>query len=158
MRNLFSLLAITLFISSIGSITGCTDKNTGQEIYGDSSMTADGAVPVSQIPEMLKDRDSVHIKVEGTIAAVCQKKGCWMEVQLSESENMMVSFKDYDFFVPMNAGWKQVIMEGFAYVDTTSVAQLRHLASDANKSPEEIEAITEPRVSYNFEASGVIIR
>jgi len=43
-------------------------------------------------------------------------------------------------------------------VDTLDVPYLRHLAEDAGKSPEEIEGITEPEISLNFTANGVIIK
>lgn len=70
------------------------------------------------------------MQVEGKIVEVCQKKGCWMELQLDNSETMRVTFKDYAFFIPKDAAGKTVIMEGYAYNDTTSVQMLRHYAED----------------------------
>ena len=49
-------------------------------------------------------------------------------------------------------------MQGVAKIDTTDVATLKHYASDANASQEEIDAITEPEYNYSFEATGVIIK
>ena len=49
-------------------------------------------------------------------------------------------------------------MQGMAYMDTTSVDMLRHLAEDAGKSQEEIDAITQPELTLAFEATGVVIK
>ena len=71
---------------------------------------------------------------------------------------MRVTFKDYAFFVPKDASGKTVIMDGYAYKNVTTVAELRHYAEDAGKPKEEIEKITEPESELVFEAHGVIIK
>lgn len=48
-------------------------------------------------------------------------------------------------------------MTGFAYWDSTSVAQLRHYAEDRGATEEEIAAITEPVGEVKFKATGVKI-
>ena len=53
-------------------------------------------------------------------------------------------FKDYGFFMPTDAAGKEVIVDGKAFVNEVSVADLKHYAEDAGKSPEEIAKITEP--------------
>lgn len=128
------------------------------ERYGDQNMNVNDAVSVAQVPELLTGNDSVQVKLEGTISEVCQKKGCWMQMPITEDQNLFVKFKDYAFFVPMNSAERDAVIEGYAYVDTVSVEQRRHYASDAGKSEEEIMAITEPEVQYTFKASGVILK
>jgi hypothetical protein len=81
-----------------------------------------------------------------------------MKVDKGNGETMMVTFKDYGFFVPFESAGKTAIMKGFAYYDTVSVEMLRHYAEDAGKSKEEIEAITEPEYDIAFEASGVVLK
>lgn len=121
------------------------------------AITADGAIPASEVPGHLVAGDSVNLKVAAQVDAVCKKKGCWMTVQLDDEKEMMVRFKDYGFFVPLDCDGKNAIMEGKAFTDTTTVEMLRHYAEDAGKSAEEIEAITEPEVTLSFLATGVII-
>ncbi len=96
--------------------------------------------------------------VEGTIQECCQKKGCWMKVDMGNGESMRVSFKDYGFFVPLDAGGSTMTMKGVAMYDTISVDFLKHLAEDANATQEEIDAITEPELALTFEATGVHIK
>ena len=125
--------------------------------FGDE-INEEGAIKVSEIAAHLVGSDSVSMKVEGRVDAVCQKKGCWMTLKVDDDNEMMVRFKDYGFFVPLDCDGKDAVFEGVAFRDTTSVDDLRHYAEDAGKSPEEIEAITEPEVSLSFLAHGVIIK
>ena len=127
------------------------------EYFGDSTMTPDGAIPSTELIAFMDGRDSVEAKVAGTIAEVCQKKGCWMSVEVDNGKDMHVSY-NYEFLLPMNSAGKEMVMQGYAYTDTIPVSHLRHLAQDAGKSQEEIDAITEPKVTLSFLATGVMIK
>lgn len=107
----------------------------------------------------LQDGDSIRVQFKAPTKDVCKAKGCWMVVDLGENETARVSFKDYGFFVPKDTepGTK-VILDGWAHIKTTSVDDLKHLAQDAGKSQEEIDAITEPEVGYSIVADGVLMK
>ena len=126
--------------------------------FGDE-ISADGALSYSDMLTKLGDQDSIETKVVGTVKAVCQAKGCWMNIAADEEgqPEMFVKFKDYGFFVPKDISGKQVVMEGYAFREVTSVDELRHYAEDEGKPKEEIEAITEPVEELKFMASGVIV-
>lgn len=125
--------------------------------FGDT-IKQDGAITADKLIEQLKGKDSVNIKITGTIEEVCQKKGCWMNMNIGNGQSMKVRFKDYAFFVPKDAAGKTVFIEGYAYNDTISVADQKHYAEDAGKTKEEISKITQPEISISFEANGVIIK
>ena len=80
-----------------------------------------------------------------------------MTIDINGKDQIMVKFKDYGFFMPLNAEG-EVVMNGKAYVSETSVEELRHYAEDAGKSEEEIAAITDPKFEYGFEADGVLLK
>ena len=105
----------------------------------------------------LKKGDTIAVKFASNINEVCKAKGCWMRLDLGDEKESMVRFTDYGFFMPLNSDYKDVIVEGRAYVSEISVDELRHFAKDAGKSKEEIEKITEPEFSYAFEADGVLM-
>ena len=127
-------------------------------VYGDSTLTAEGAIGPQEFLAQMAGKDSLKTKLKATIIEACKKKGCWMTLDMGEGEEMLVRFKDYGFFVPTEGvDGKTVIIDGIAFTDTVSVAELRHLAEDAQKSEEEIAAITEPEIGINFEATGVIV-
>ena len=106
----------------------------------------------------LKTGDTVAVKFKSTIKEVCKKKGCWMSMELPGEKESFVRFKDYGFFVPLNADNSEAIVSGRAYIDVVSVAELQHYAKDGGKSQEEIAKITEPKVTYAFQADGVLIK
>lgn len=80
-----------------------------------------------------------------------------MNVALDEEKSTFVKFKDYAFFVPINAKDKNVIVEGKAFVSVESVEDLKHYAKDAGKSQEAIDSIVAPKTTYSFMANGVLI-
>jgi len=103
-------------------------------------------------------KESQSVTIKGKIIETCSVKGCWMTVDMSDGDTMMVRFKDYGFFVPKEGQYaKDVIMKGVAKMDTLTIQQLRHYAEDGGKSQEEIDAITAPEISVNFTAEGVLI-
>lgn len=160
------LLLLSTF--GIALFTACSDHksennnelssvDTTLQYFGDS-ITKDGAIAVDQIAAQMQGKDSLKIKVTGPIEDVCQKKGCWMNMNIGNNQSMKVRFKDYAFFLPKDAGGKTVFIEGVAFTDTTSVAELKHYAEDGGKTKEEIAKITEPEISISFEANGVILK
>ncbi|GAB4416930.1 MAG: hypothetical protein OHK0039_26680 [Bacteroidia bacterium] len=120
-----------------------------------------GAVPIVQLVELVGTQGGSldQVKIEGTIEACCQAKGCWMTMKLANDEDMRIRFRDYGFFVPKDAAGKTAVVEGRAYYDTTSVEELRHYAVDGGMDEKEAEATyTEPKVTLAFEATGVVIK
>ena len=106
----------------------------------------------------LKKGDTIVVKYKSVIKDVCKKKGCWMNMDLSNDTNSFVRFKDYGFFVPLNADGSEAIVNGKAFIDVVTVEELRHYAKDAKKSQEEINKITKPKVTFAFQATGVLIK
>lgn len=145
MKNILFLLALFTATAAFGQTT-----------YGEKT-TTDGAIPASSLISKMKGHDSLAVKITGTIASVCQKQGCWLMVDIGKGKMMRVRLKDHAFFVPKNISGKTAVLDGRAHISTTSVAELRHYAQDAGKSKAEIEKITEPEVSLNYEARSVIV-
>lgn len=105
----------------------------------------------------MKPGDTVAVKFKSKVKDVCQKKGCWMAMELPGGKESFVKFKDYGFFVPLNAAESEAVVSGKAFVSETSVAALKHYAKDGGQSDAEIAKITEPKVEYKFMADGVLI-
>jgi hypothetical protein len=123
--------------------------------YG-AGTTAEGVIPVSDIDKKLEN-DKFTGKVSGKVVEVCQEKGCWMKVEKTNGETMMVKFKDYKYFMPKDIVGKDVVLDGEASVKEVPVKQLQHYAKDAGKSEEEIKKIKEPKKELQFVAKGVLV-
>ncbi|KGO85030.1 branched-chain amino acid aminotransferase [Flavobacterium rivuli WB 3.3-2 = DSM 21788] len=141
------------------SVTVTKDAKVDYAAFGDK-IVADKALSQEQMfakYKSLKTGDTVNIKFKTKIKDVCQKKGCWMALQLPDEKESFVKFKDYAFFVPLNAAGQDAVVSGKAFVSEVSVAQLKHYAKDGGQSDAEINKITEPKKTYGFLADGVLI-
>ncbi|OKL41802.1 hypothetical protein A3841_11670 [Pontibacter flavimaris] len=119
----------------------------------------ENVLPAAALTAAVAGKDSVQATVAAEIKQSCQKKGCWMDVKLSDDSDMKVTFRDYGFFVPTeNLEGRQVVFTGTAKRELVSVEDLRHFAEDAGKSEAEIAAITAPKEELRFVADGVILK
>ena len=125
--------------------------------YGETISSSD-AVTVEEMVGQLEQTGEFSGKVTAEIQEVCTKKGCWLTVALPDGNLMRVNFKDYGFFVPTTSQGYPLVLQGVAQKSVTDVETLRHYAEDAGKPQEEIEAITQAKEEYTFEATGVIIK
>ncbi|NOY48579.1 MAG: DUF4920 domain-containing protein [Chlorobi bacterium] len=164
MKKLLILLLVVAFISSCKKEKNNNVESTqGEDIAYASfgiEIPADGAISASEMYDQyltMKVGDTIMSKVSAKINEVCSTKGCWMKLDLGDNKEVMVRFKDYGFFMPLNAKG-DVIINGKAFITETSVEELRHYAEDAGKSKEDIVAINMPEKTYAFEADGVLLR
>lgn len=164
MKNYVLLIVFVLLVFSCKNNENQQQKSkTSEEInylsFGDK-IQSDNAISAKQLVDILstmKAGDTLQTKVAAKINEVCSKKGCWMQLDLENEQELMVRFKDYGFFMPLNATG-EVIVNGKAFITEISVDELKHYAEDAGKSPEEIDAISSPEVTFAFEANGVLLK
>ncbi len=128
------------------------------QTYGEK-INAKNAVAIAELPAMVENSKDkkVQTKISAKVVDVCPKKGCWMNLYVNDSTTVFVKMKDYGFFVPMDMIGKTVVLEGEAFEKITSVNELRHYAEDAKKTQEEIDAITQPKKSIRFMATGIVV-
>jgi hypothetical protein len=150
------LIILTLAAGLFASC-GTNEANTVAGNYGNTAWDTTEAITGEQLMEQLSGQDSVYTTVSGNIAAACQAKGCWMNMNIADNE-MFVKFKDYGFLVPKNSADHNAIIKGWAYQDTISVKDRIEYARDAEATEEEIAAITEPEVKLTFMAEGVVMK
>jgi hypothetical protein len=159
---------IVCAVIAMVSMVSCKNENLKSEtvveekftVFGDS-ISSDAAITKEELLakfETLKEGDTIEVKFRSEIKDVCQKKGCWMNMSLAEDKNTFVRFKDYGFFMPLNAAGSEAIVNGKAFVSVETVEELKHYAKDAGKSQAAIDSITEPKISYSFLSNGVLIK
>ncbi|WP_046368425.1 DUF4920 domain-containing protein [Flavihumibacter petaseus] len=123
--------------------------------YG-TTTTEEGAVPVTELSAKMSN-DQFSGKISGKVTEVCQERGCWMKLEKSNGEAMMVKFKDYGFFMPKDIVGHDVVLDGEAVVKEVSVKQQKHYAQDAGKTKAEIDKIKAPKKETQFIAKGVLV-
>ncbi|MFM6925436.1 MAG: DUF4920 domain-containing protein [Ferruginibacter sp.] len=130
------------------------DANPGMT-FGKKT-TADGAIPVAELPARLQGKETVELKVSGKVKEVCKAEGCWLKMETAEGA-MMIKMKDHSFLVPLSMNGKTIVVDGIATLKETSVEMLKHYAEDAGKSKEEIAAIKEPKKEITMQAKGILV-
>lgn len=156
-----SLILLSVLLFSCKNETAKEPAMVGDYASFGKIITADNAVTQEEMLakfSSMKPGDTATVKFSSKVTSVCQAKGCWMKLALNPETEAMVKFKDYDFFVPKDIAESEAIVEGKAFVEEMSVKDQQHYAEDAGQSAEEIAAITEPKMVYNFEADGVLIK
>jgi hypothetical protein len=133
-------------------------SDDGDGVHFGEIIDAKKAISFEKMLSKMKSDGGFEGKVIAKVGTVCQVSGCWMETYgKDEEKTMFVQFKDYGFFMPKDLTGGKVVMRGQAYVDVTSVEDLKHFAEDKGASQEEIDAITEPVEELKFLADGVKI-
>ncbi|WP_394970588.1 DUF4920 domain-containing protein [uncultured Croceitalea sp.] len=159
MKRFNTLAIIFMMCFTVGNAFG-QDKVSSEnyEVFGVDFSQIEKTEKSSTLYQNIQLKDTVKTQLVGEIREVCQSKGCWMKVNLSGDDEVFVKFKDYGFFVPLDAAGKKVVMNGKAFVEELSVNEQKHYAMDKGTSKEEIEKITSPKKTLRFEADGVLIK
>ncbi len=153
MKKIILSLALCMFTAFSFAQDGVAFEGKS---FGEGVKKGD-VITTAQVDAKLGQSTKKDMKVTGVVTLVCQKKGCFMNLETPNGQTMRVSFKDYAFFMPKDLAGKKVVIDGFAERTETSVEDLKHIAEDAKKSPEEIAKITAPKKEIVFEAKGVVI-
>src|SRR5699024_2117178 len=158
MKNMFAMKQLFLLLIFLLTFLGMkAQPPSGDALPGDTYGDTSGMETTSFL-ENLSSIDAGEVLTgyfTGTVAEVCPKKGCWIQLKLEDGKSATVKMKDYGFFVPLSLTGKDIIIHGEAELKITSVGELKHLAEDAEKSQEEIDAITEPKETITILATGI---
>jgi hypothetical protein len=149
------IVAVAFFIAIGGAMA--QEQFFGAKIKTKKAISYDVLLP--KMEAMTSKSEPMEVKVKGIVKGVCQAKGCWMTIQPKEAGKpaLFVKFKDYAFFMPKDIAGREVVFQGKAFIEETSVEELRHYAEDAGKSADEIAKIIKPEREYKFMASGVAL-
>ncbi len=121
------------------------------KVYG-TDFDVSKAIAIDEALIAFKSGDAKSKIVKGEISAVCQSEGCWFNYKTKDGD-VMVDF-DHKFTIPKDCKGKMAMAEGSFSYDTTSVEKLKDWAKDDNKSQEEIDKITSPKIKLLFNATG----
>ncbi|NOY49416.1 MAG: DUF4920 domain-containing protein [Chlorobi bacterium] len=106
----------------------------------------------------LENKDKKGLKLEGKVDAVCQMTGCWLNMDIGHGETVHVTFKDEAFTMPKDIAGRTAVIEGVASKEIITVDELKKAAKAEGKPQVEIDAITQAKAEYYFEAEGVTIK
>ena len=164
-RHVAIYLLLALALGACGSEqadapeAAATDALTPYDVYGES-FSDEGAVPVQAVVAEREAYLGRSVKIEGTVAEVCQMAGCWLTLQTGDGNNIriLVARKEdgnYAFTVPKDISGRRVVVQGMLAEETLLEGTQRHLAEDAGRAVDD-ETLT-PTTELQVTAQGVLI-
>lgn len=77
------------------------------------------------------------VTLTGEVRQACSVKGCWMELAPSVDgpAGARVTFKDYGFFVPVDAKGAHARVQGVVTVKTVDAGEVAHMESEGGTVP-----------------------
>lgn len=105
-------------------------------VYGQVAET-ENAVSTDEVGKKLVD-NKYDGQIRGKVVEVCKAEGCWIRLQRSSGESMMVRAKNHAFLMPENIVGKTVLVEGSAVVKVETEEMRKHYAEDAGKSKKRL--------------------
>ncbi len=139
----------------------CNTESNDFETFGagfDPKVAVLSADEMDDVFEKLEIGDTADIVFSTKIDAVCQKKGCWMDVELVDDYVARVTFLDYGFFVPLNSAGSEAIIKGKAFWKSDTAAEKRHYAEDAGEEFDESELAMADDYAPHIVATGVLLK
>lgn len=108
-------------------------------------------------PQSFSDRT---VLVEGRVADVCSKKGCWMVLtDPAGGEQMMrVTMKDHAWGLPLDCTGQAIQLEGQVVSKAVDPATVEHYQSEARKPELTPEAQAQSGVSWELVATGARLK
>lgn len=110
-------------------------------------------VPLATVLASPAEYAKTPVVVEGVVTNACERKGCWMQLQPAEGDQAVrVTFKDYGFFIPLDAKGMKARAEGVTTVKKLSKAEADHLVEEGAKLVRNEDGSA---VEVSFVANGV---
>lgn len=114
-------------------------------------------VSVGDLRKRAKELDGQMIALSGTVAKVCQMKGCWFTLVQADEPGVppvRITSKGYLFFVPKDVSGYQAVVEGTFHIASLSPDEAAHFAADEARAAESQPASSSTDVSAASEQKG----
>ena len=144
----------TLFLALLTA--GCSHPTTPNKL-NNLKKTHAITLHATQLADSMNLTEELEVILTGTITDVCKMSGCWMELDMGNGSELLVTFPEDVFVVPGDAIGKQATVTGLASKVILPVKRLQLQAADEGATEEEINAIVDPVTEYSIAASNVIM-
>lgn len=129
--------------------------------YGES-FTLREVTPVSRILDDPTGFLGRRVLVEGTVVAVCENRGCWMDVASDrEFEKIQIKVDDGVIVFPLSARGSRALVEGVVeelqLTEEQALEEARHRAEERGDEFDSASFRPGPRTVYRIRGLGAII-
>ena len=128
--------------------------------YGEP-ITLTSVTPVSAILDDPAAYVGQRVLVEGMVVAVCEEKGCWMDIASDRDfEKVQIKVDDGVIVFPLSAKGKQALVEGVVeQLELTyeqAVTEAKHKAEEHGTAFDP-STVTGPQTIYRIRGKGAVI-
>lgn len=122
----------------------------GSRLFGAELSEEREDTPLRAIMADPSQFDGQVVKTSGEISAVCQARGCWMELRAdAESPGIRVPMANHSFFLPRDLAGSRATIEGTVSVTALDEETRAHLESEGAQAADS---------ELSIEATGVLVR
>lgn len=161
MKKLLFFSSLALALCSTSAMAQSAVAGSAKPVSYGKAFKQETALSPARVQWLLKDKQQVNnVQLNGYIAEVCQKEGCWLKLSGapgSTADVILVKMKDHAFVLPKDIAGKQAMVQGNIVKKTQSVADQKHYLEDAGAGQAEIDAVTTPKEVYEMQATGVTV-
>lgn len=157
-------LALCLFLSACApAVAGSADTPAAPAAAGDwtdygTPFTAETAVtPAADLLARPADFVGKSVRVEGRVADVCQKMGCWMVIAEGD-QSMRVLMKDHAFSVDKQGAGSTCLVDGVVEAKPIDPKTVEHFESESAEGAVIPEKQAKTDVVYQLVAAGVRLK
>ncbi|MFZ5470221.1 MAG: DUF4920 domain-containing protein [Myxococcota bacterium] len=130
MKTLFALVLFASLTALAGAPQAAEPVLRGEKLKGAPGVT---------LAELLKTPEAYvgkTVALEAKVQKACSRKGCWMELSDGgKAPGVRVTFKDYGFFVPLDAAGSSAKVEGEVKIRELSEKMAKHYEEEGATIP-----------------------
>jgi hypothetical protein len=110
-----SVIKTFVFALVLFSLSSC--KSSSPKFYGEPFDTTI-AVGVKDMMVRVEDQGTIDVVVKGKVTSSCKDDGCWLNLENPDGKEIYVEW-DEKFHLPLDISGKTVIVNGYAYIDSS---------------------------------------
>jgi hypothetical protein len=129
---------------------GPKDKGASALQVGEP-ITVTAITPVAKLAAEPVTFAGQQVRIEGTVKAVCQGRGCWVEVTDKEGKSFLARSLDESVLLPKDCAGRKIVVQGV-------VTALPREAAEEAKAAEAAEGHACPKPDYVVATQGVELR
>ena len=129
----------------VGGALGCGGTKA---LHVGAPVTVDKPVSIAALAEAPESFAGQTVLLEGTVKAVCQGMGCWVEVQDAKGASFLARSLDDSVLLPKDCAGRKVAVQGVV----TAMPQ------EAHTEPTEAAGHVCPKPEYVVATSGATLR
>ena len=128
-------------------------------VYG-AGITLPEAKSVTGLYENCETLEGKLVRVDGTVADVCPRRGCWIDIVDADGMEIQVKVTDGDIVFPLSAKGKSIAVEGTLQKIEMTEEEARdwkeHLADEKGEEFDPT-TVTGPEVMWRIKGAGAEI-